>query len=102
MEVPRARLTMELAKIKEANGEIAEAAAVLQELQVCYYYTMYPPRVYYYYTMYPTECIIHTIMNTLTPILYLKSRSIIVKACLHSGIYYIDLVTFSHPYYHTL
>ena len=34
MEVPRARLTMELAKIKEANGEIAEAATVLQELQV--------------------------------------------------------------------
>ena len=34
VEVPRARLTMELAKIKEANGEIAEAANVLQELQV--------------------------------------------------------------------
>ncbi|XP_064405875.1 26S proteasome non-ATPase regulatory subunit 12-like [Halichondria panicea] len=34
VEVPRARLTMELAKIKEENGEVAEAAAILQELQV--------------------------------------------------------------------
>lgn len=34
VEVPRARLTMELAKIKEANGEIAEASSILQELQV--------------------------------------------------------------------
>lgn len=34
VEVPRARLTMELAKIKESRGEIAEAANILQELQV--------------------------------------------------------------------
>ena len=34
VEVPRARLTMELAKIKESREEIAEAANVLQELQV--------------------------------------------------------------------
>ena len=34
VEVPRARLTMELAKIKESQGDIAEAATVLQELQV--------------------------------------------------------------------
>ena len=34
MEVPRARLTMELAKIKESQGNIVEAADVLQELQV--------------------------------------------------------------------
>ena len=36
VEVPRARLTMELAKIKEAKNEITEAANVLQELQVIY------------------------------------------------------------------
>ena len=34
VEVPRARLTMELAKIKEANGEVSDAANILQELQV--------------------------------------------------------------------
>ena len=34
MEVPRARLTMELARIREAEGNISEAADVLQELQV--------------------------------------------------------------------
>lgn len=34
VEVPRARLTMELAKIKESQGNIVEAADVLQELQV--------------------------------------------------------------------
>lgn len=34
VEVPRARLTMELAKIKESQGDTAEAATVLQELQV--------------------------------------------------------------------
>ena len=34
VEVPRARLTMELARIKEENGEISEAADILQELQV--------------------------------------------------------------------
>lgn len=34
VEVPRARLTMELAKIKESQGEIADAANILQELQV--------------------------------------------------------------------
>ena len=34
VEVPRARLTMELARIKEADGDIASAATVLQELQV--------------------------------------------------------------------
>ena len=34
VEVPRARLTMELARIKESEGNITEAADVLQELQV--------------------------------------------------------------------
>ena len=34
MEVPRARLTLELAKIKEADGDIGGAAEILQELQV--------------------------------------------------------------------
>lgn len=34
VEVPRARLTMELARIKEADGDIASAATILQELQV--------------------------------------------------------------------
>ena len=34
MEVPRARLTMELAKIRESQGRVAEAATILQELQV--------------------------------------------------------------------
>ena len=34
VEVPRARLTMELAKIKEDAGDIASAASILQELQV--------------------------------------------------------------------
>lgn len=34
VEVPRARLTMELAGIKESQGNITEAADVLQELQV--------------------------------------------------------------------
>ena len=36
VEVPRARLTMELARIKEARNEITEAANVLQELQVIF------------------------------------------------------------------
>ena len=36
VEVPRARLTMELARIKEAEGDIASAATILQELQVLY------------------------------------------------------------------
>lgn len=35
VEVPRARLTMELAKIRESQGKVAEAATILQELQVC-------------------------------------------------------------------
>ena len=34
VEVPRARLTMELARIKESQDNISEAADVLQELQV--------------------------------------------------------------------
>jgi 26S proteasome regulatory subunit N5 len=34
VEVPRARLTMELSKIREAEGDIASAASILQELQV--------------------------------------------------------------------
>jgi len=34
VEVPRARLTLELARIKEESGEITEAADILQELQV--------------------------------------------------------------------
>ncbi len=34
VEVPRARLTMELAKIRESEGNISDAADVLQELQV--------------------------------------------------------------------
>jgi 26S proteasome regulatory subunit N5 len=34
VEVPRARLTMELARIKEADGDIDSAATILQELQV--------------------------------------------------------------------
>lgn len=34
MEVERARLTKQLADIREAEGNIAEAASVLQELQV--------------------------------------------------------------------
>lgn len=34
VEVPRARLTMELAKIKESQGDITDAANILQELQV--------------------------------------------------------------------
>lgn len=34
VEIERARLTLKLAKIKEADGEIAEAADILQELQV--------------------------------------------------------------------
>lgn len=34
VEVERARLTMKLAKIKEADGDTAEAADILQELQV--------------------------------------------------------------------
>ena len=37
---------MELAKIKEANGEIAEAANVLQELQVCYCYMRYGKKLH--------------------------------------------------------
>jgi 26S proteasome regulatory subunit N5 len=34
VEVPRARLTMELAKITEADGDVSKAAEILQELQV--------------------------------------------------------------------
>jgi 26S proteasome regulatory subunit N5 len=34
VEIERARLTRTLAKIKEEQGEIAEAASILQELQV--------------------------------------------------------------------
>lgn len=34
VEIERARLTMKLSKIKEAEGKLAEAADVLQELQV--------------------------------------------------------------------
>ncbi|XP_033630522.1 26S proteasome non-ATPase regulatory subunit 12-like [Asterias rubens] len=34
VEIERARLTMTLAKIKEGQGEITEAASILQELQV--------------------------------------------------------------------
>ena len=34
VEVPRARLTMELTKMKEAEGLVSEAADILQELQV--------------------------------------------------------------------
>ena len=34
VEVPHAQLTMELAKIREAKGNIPEAANILQELQV--------------------------------------------------------------------
>lgn len=40
VEIERARLTMKLSKIKEAEGNIAEAADVLQELQVETYGTM--------------------------------------------------------------
>ena len=39
VEVPRARLTLELARIKEADGDIASAATILQELQVNQYTT---------------------------------------------------------------
>ena len=39
VEVPRARLTMELAKMKEAEGLVSEAADILQELQVHVHYT---------------------------------------------------------------
>lgn len=34
VEIERARLTKTLANIKEQNGEVKEAAAILQELQV--------------------------------------------------------------------
>lgn len=34
MEIERARLTKTLATIKEQNGEVKEAASILQELQV--------------------------------------------------------------------
>lgn len=34
MEVERARLTHKLAMMKEAEGDITEAATILQELQV--------------------------------------------------------------------
>jgi len=34
VEVERAHLTLELAKMKEEEGDIEEAASVLQELQV--------------------------------------------------------------------
>lgn len=34
MEIERARLTRTLANIKEQNGEVKEAASILQELQV--------------------------------------------------------------------
>ena len=34
MEVERARLTMELARMRESEGDVVEAAKVLQELQV--------------------------------------------------------------------
>lgn len=37
VEVPRARLTMELAKIMESRNETAKAANILQELQVISY-----------------------------------------------------------------
>merc|ERR1711990_1149382 len=40
VEIERARLTMKLSKIKEAEGNIPEAADVLQELQVETYGTM--------------------------------------------------------------
>eukprot|EP00041_Stephanoeca_diplocostata_P005700 m.66477 g.66477 ORF g.66477 m.66477 type:complete len:452 (-) comp15949_c0_seq1:99-1454(-) len=40
VEVERARLTMKLSKIKEADGDIADAADVLQELQVETFGTM--------------------------------------------------------------
>jgi len=34
VEIERARLTKTLATIKEQNGEVKEAASILQELQV--------------------------------------------------------------------
>ena len=40
MEVERARLTHTLAQIKESDGEITEAANILQELQVETYGSM--------------------------------------------------------------
>jgi 26S proteasome regulatory subunit N5 len=40
VEVPRARLTMELAKITEADGDVSKAAEILQELQVETYGSM--------------------------------------------------------------
>lgn len=50
VEVPRARLTLELAHIKEREGDIKKAADILQELQVrscclvytCAYFTCHP------------------------------------------------------------
>jgi 26S proteasome regulatory subunit N5 len=36
VEIERARLTMTLAHIKEGQGNVAEAADILQELQVAY------------------------------------------------------------------
>lgn len=35
VEIERARLTRILAKIKEDEGNVAEAADILQEIQVC-------------------------------------------------------------------
>lgn len=40
VEVPRARLTMELAKMTESDGDISKAADILQELQVETYGSM--------------------------------------------------------------
>lgn len=39
VEIERARLTKTLATIKEQNGEVKEAASILQELQVTCYAT---------------------------------------------------------------